>query len=310
MKKLKVIFMGTPEIAVPFLENLIDKVDVLLVVTKPDQKIGRKKILTASPIKQIALKHGIKVFQPSKVKNDFDLIKKLQPDLIITFAFGEILPVDVLNIPQFGAINVHASLLPKYRGSAPIQRAILNGDKETGVTLMYMNQYMDEGDIIASEKVSILENDNLQDLTSKLSIAAVELFNRCFDLIINNNIKRIKQNNDIATYAPPIKRSDELLDFNDSVINIYNKIRAFSPQPLSYFKIDDLEIKVIKASYKKKEKAKPGCITEIDKCHLGIDAKDGIIYLDKIKPFGKKEMDIVSFLNGINKEKLKGKKVC
>ena len=301
--------MGTPFVAVPILEMLIENTNVVLVVTKPDKEVGRKRKLQASPVKEVAIKNNIPVFQPVKVKNDFQIIKDLKPDLIITCAFGEIISEDILNIPKKGALNIHASLLPKYRGASPIQGALLNGEKETGVTLMYMDKGMDTGDIIDSKSFPITINDNVETLHDKVSKVGQELLLKNLPNIINGTNKRYKQDDNKATYTKIIKREDELLDFNNNCIDVFNKIRAFSPWPLSYFILDGLEIKVIKAEYEIKKNTKPGIISVLNKHSFGIDCKCGTIYLQRVKPFGKKEMDITSFINGIKDKNIIGKKV-
>lgn len=309
MKKTKVIFMGTPDFSVPVLEVLIKNTTVELVVTQPDKEVGRKKEIKKSPVKILAESHNIPVFQPVKIRNDYEVIKEIKPDLIITCAYGQIIPQEVLDVPKYGAINIHASLLPKYRGSAPIQWAMINGDNETGITLMYMDAGMDTGDMIAKKTCLIDKNDNIETLHNKLSVMGSSLLLEYLPVLIGNSVPREKQNDNLATYAPMIKREDEHLNFDEIGINVINKIRALSPWPLSYFILDEQEIKVIKAKFVSKSNTKPGLISEVRKKELGIDVKDGIIYLEIIKPFGKKEMNIINFLNGINKETLKGKYV-
>ena len=301
--------MGTPDIAVPILKMLIDKTNVLLVVSKPDKEVGRKRVIEYTPVKKAALENNIQVFQPDKVKNDFEIIKKLKPDIIITCAFGEIISEEILNIPRLGALNVHASLLPKYRGSSPIQASLLNGDDVTGVTLMYMDKGMDTGDIIKQREIVIDEEDNVLSLSNKMAIVGKELLEEELPLIMEGKNSRVKQNNEEATYTKMINREDEKLDFNESYMKVFNKIRAFSPFPLAYFVLDGVEIKVIKASCRENEDSKAGYVREITKHTFGIDAKCGTIYLEVVKPMGKKEMDITSFINGIDKDKLIGMKV-
>lgn len=160
MKNIKVVFMGTPEFAVPILKSLIDVYDVIGVVTQPDKEVGRNKVLTPSPIKKEALNNGIKVFQPRRIRKEYEDIINLKPDIIITCAYGQIIPSIILNLPRLGCINVHASLLPELRGGAPLQRAIMNGYKETGITIMYMDEKMDTGDIISQEKIAITNEDS------------------------------------------------------------------------------------------------------------------------------------------------------
>ena len=300
MKNKNVVFMGTPDFAVPVLKMLIEKTNVIMVVTKPDKRVGRNKELTFSPVKKVALENNIPVFQPIKIKNDYEKLTEGKIDLIVTCAYGQIIPKEVLNLPKYGCINVHASILPKYRGSAPIQWAIINGDKETGVTIMYMDEGMDTGDIISISKMAITSYDNVGTMHDKLSILGAQALEKELKSIFDGSAIRIKQGND-WTLAPMIKREDEHLNFNDYGENIINRIRAFNPWPLANILIDDKEIKIIEAEFKKEKVNKANCMI-INKNKLGISCLDGIIYLKKIKPFGKKEMNIESYLNGINKE--------
>lgn len=308
MKDKNVVFMGTPDFAVPVLKMLIEKTNVIMVVTQPDKEIGRKKEIKYSPVKQIAINHNIAIFQPSKIRLDYEPLKKLDIDLIVTCAFGQILPREILELPKYGAINVHASILPKYRGSAPIQWALLNGDKTTGVTIMYMDEGMDTGDIIISKEIPINDADNVGTLHDKLSILGKDTLENVLESIFNKTNTRIKQG-DNYTLAPKLTREDEHINFNNNGRDIINKIRAFNPWPLANIIIDNKEIKVIEAELVKKDVNKVGEIVDITKDKLGISCNDGIIYLEKIKPMGKKEMDIKSFLNGIDKKEYLGKKV-
>lgn len=302
MKDIKVVFMGTPDFSLAPLKVLIEKTNVVLVVTKPDAEVGRKRILTPSPVKKLALENNIPVFTPNSIKKDYQAILDVEPDLIVTCAYGKIIPKILIDYPKYGCVNIHASLLPKYRGAAPIQWSLINGDKETGITLMYMDEFMDTGDIIDIAKYEIKDNDDIGTLHDELSIIGSELLDKNLEYLVSGNVKRIKQDDNLATYAPMIEREMEELDFNDSVININNKIRAFSPWPLTRTKINGEEIKVIKAYYKKEK-------SEINKLYvtkdsLGVGAKDGIIYFEIIKPIGKNAMEIKNYLNG-KKELLK-----
>lgn len=308
MKDKNVVFMGTPEFAVPVLEMLIEKTNVIMVVTQPDKIVGRKKEIKFSPVKEVAIKHNIEVFQPSKIRLDYEPLKDLDIYLIVTCAFGQILPKEVLDLPKYGSINVHASILPKYRGSAPIEYAIMNGDKKTGVTIMYMDEGMDTGDIIKISKLSIEDNDTGGSIHDKLSILGKDTLECTLKDIFNGNITRIKQGDEFSI-APKITREDEHIDFNNNGINIINKIRAFNPSPLANIIIDNKEIKVLAAKFVKKDVNKVSEIVEIDKDKLGISCKDGIIYLSTVKPMGKNIMDIKSFLNGIDKKSYLRKKV-
>ena len=308
MKDKNVVFMGTPEFAVPVLEMLIEKTNVIMVVTQPDKIVGRKKEIKFSPVKEVAIKHNIEVFQPSKIRLDYEPLKDLDIDLIVTCAFGQILPKEVLDLPKYGSINVHASILPKYRGSAPIEYAIMNGDKKTGVTIMYMDEGMDTGDIIKISKLPIEDNDTGGSIHDKLSILGKDTLECTLKDIFNGNITRIKQGDEFSI-APKITREDEHIDFNNNGINILNKIRAFNPSPLANIIIDNKEIKVLAAKFVKKDVNKVSEIVEIDKDKLGISCKDGIIYLSTVKPMGKNIMDIKSFLNGLDKKSYLRKKV-
>jgi methionyl-tRNA formyltransferase len=296
MKNVRVVFMGTPDFALNALKVLIEKTNVVLVVTKPDAYVGRKKILTPSPVKKLALDNNIPVFTPQSIKKEYQSVIDANPDLIVTCAYGKIIPKVLLDYPKYGCINIHASLLPKYRGAAPIQWSLINGEEKTGVTLMYMDEEMDTGDIIDSIEYQIKDTDDIGSLHDNLSILGSKLLASNLDSIINGNIKRIKQDNTKATYAPMITREMEELDFNSDVKAIYNKIRAFSPWPLAKTKLFDEEVKIIKAHYEitKSEVQK----VYLTKDSLGIGCINGIIYFDVIKPVGKSEMNIKNYLNG------------
>ncbi len=310
MKDLKVIFMGTPDFAVPVLQKLIENTNVVLVVTQPDKLVGRKQVLTPTPVKVEAEKHHIPVFQPPKIKSDYNAILNTEADIIITCAYGQIIPKEILDYPRLGCINVHASLLPKYRGGAPIHWCLLKGDEKTGVTIMYMDVKMDNGDIISQVEYEIKECDNVGTLHEKLSLLGANLLIDTLPSIVNGTNQRIKQNISEVTFAYNIKREEERLDFNKKGIEIINHIRGLNPWPLANFLLNDTEFKVMEASFEPKEIQKEtGTIVEVTKNTFGITCLDGIIYLERIKPFGKKEMKIADYLNGIDKEKLIGKKV-
>ena len=301
---IKTVFMGTPEFAVPILDTLIKNTEVVLVVTQPDKYVGRKKVLTFSPIKERALENNIPIFQPTKIRLDYAEIEKYQPDLIVTCAYGQIVPKGVLDIPKLGCINVHASLLPKYRGGAPIQHAIMNGEKETGITIMYMDEGMDTGDMIEKKSVLIEKDDTLRTLSLKLSKVGSALLERVLPTIIDGTNKRVKQEDNMATYARIIKREDEHLDFHKSALEIYNQVRALSPEPLANFILNGEEIKVIEGYVGEDTKKEVGCICEIKKDAIGIACSDKIYYVTKLKPFSKKEMGVRDYLNGVKKENL------
>ena len=246
MKKINVVYMGTPDFAVLPLKLLNEIANVVLVVTKKDAYVGRKKVLSKSPVKLLAEDLGLEVFTPDNIKEEYQVILDRKPDLIVTCAYGKIIPKVLIDYPKYGCVNIHASLLPKYRGAAPIQWALMNGEKETGVTLMYMDEFMDTGDIIDTITYQIKELDDVSTLHDKLSSLGRDLLAKNFPNLISGNVTRVKQDDSLATYAKMIDRSLEELDFNTSVINVYNKIRAFSPWPLCKTKVFDEEIKVIK----------------------------------------------------------------
>lgn len=305
MKDFKVVFMGTSEFAVPILEALIENTNVLLVVSQPDAYVGRKHILTPTPVKSVALKHGIEVFQPTKLKDDYKRIKEVDPDIIITCAYGQIVPEVILNLPDYGCINVHASLLPEYRGGAPIHHAIINGEEKTGITIMYMDKKLDTGNIINSKECSITLDDDVGTLHDKLSKLGADLLIKTLPSIKEGTNFDIKQDNEMATYAYNITREDEHLNFNKTSKEVYNQVRGLHPWPLANTIIDDLEVKVLKCHIGPKiSDLSPGTIAILNKKELGIATKDGIIYLEKVKPFGKKEMEITDYINGLNKEKI------
>lgn len=308
MKDKNVVFMGTPDFATPVLEMLIKNTNVVMVVCQPDKEVGRKREIVYSPVKTLALNNNIPVFQPKKIRTDFKELEKLDIDLIVTCAYGQIIPKEVLDLPKCGCVNVHASILPKYRGSAPMEWAIINGDKETGVTIMYMDEGMDTGDIIKIAKVPISDTDTLGTIHDVLSILGRDTLESVLPDLFSGNAKRIKQPDDF-TLAPRIKREDERIDFNNKGAYIVNKVRALNPKPLSNIVIDNNEIKVLKVRFKEGNVSKTGVIEVINKMELGISCQDGIIYLETIKPSGKKEMNITSYLNGVDKEKLAGELV-
>ena len=309
MKDLKVVFMGTPDFAVPVLKELIEKTNVVLVVTKEDKEVGRKKILTPSPVAVEAASHGIEVFKPHRLKNDYQLILDKDPDIIITCAYGQIVPVPVLEYPSLGCINVHASLLPKYRGASPITAAIMAGEEKTGITIMYMEEGLDTGNIIHAAEISIDEEDTGGSLSEKLSILGAELLMKTLPSIIDETNFSLAQNEEEATYVGLLKREDERIDFHDTAKNIVNKIRALNPEPLANILIDNEEWKILKAEIGENQKGEIGLISEVGKDYFSINCQDGSIKVLEIKPFGKKNMTVKDFLNGYKKENLINKKV-
>ncbi len=308
MKDLRVVFMGTPDFAVPVLEKLVLNTKVVLVVSQPDKCVGRKRELVPTPIKKKALEYNIPVFQPEKVKFDYEEIVLARPDIIITCAYGQIIPKVLLDLPRLGCINVHASLLPYLRGGAPLHHAIIDGYKETGVTIMYMDEAMDTGDIISSVTYPLKDNDTVGTVHDNLMEMGANLLMETLPSIIKGTNKRIKQDNSKATYAYNISRSDEHLDFSGSGLLVERKVRGLNPWPLANTLFDDEEIKII-SGYFVLGKSIPNKINVVTKDSLGIGCSDGIYYVTALKPSGKKVMDIKSYLNGIDKDKLLAKKI-
>lgn len=307
MKDLRVIFMGSPLFSVPVLEALYNNVNVVGVVTAPDAYVGRKKVLTMCPVKEKAVRLGLKVYSPIKLRSDYEFIKELNPDMIITCAYGQILSEDILNIPKVGCFNLHGSLLPKYRGGAPIHYALLNGDDVTGITLMYMDKGMDSGDMIAKEEVEIEDNDNIETLTNKLSVIASKMIIKYLPSLIDGTNNREKQDDKLVTFSPIITREDEHLDFNKSAEEIYNRFRMLSPSPLPNIKIDDIEYKIAECRIVDAS-GKISYVVSKDKNSFTVMAQDKGIMITKIKPIGKNIMNVRDFFNGYHEE-IVGKEV-
>ncbi len=306
---MKVVFMGTPDFAVPILEGLIENYEVVGVVSQPDKRVGRHQEIVPTPIKKKAQENNILVLQPEKIKKDYEKIIELNPDMIVTCAYGQIIPKELLDYPKLGCINVHASLLPKLRGGAPIHRAILEDYQKTGVTIMYMDVGMDTGDIISYKETKILDEDNLESLHDRLSMMGKELLLETIPSIIDGTNVRMKQNEDEVTYGYNIKREEEHLDFTKTTREIFNQIRGLSPVPASYAILDSSEIKIYSArigdkTYKDKQ---CGEICTIYKDGIGVSTKDGEIIITSIKPAGKKKMKVSDYLNGKRNDSLIGK---
>ena len=301
MKNLKVVFMGTPTFSVPILEELIKETSVVLVVSQPDREKDRKGTLLPTPIKEIAQKNNIDIYQPINIKTDYQKIIDYNPDIIITCAYGQIIPEQLLKYPKYGCINVHGSLLPKLRGGAPIHHAIINGDKYTGITIMYMDKKMDSGDIISQEKIEILPEDNLDSLYEKMSYLGKKLLIKTLPTIIDGTNTRIKQKEEDVTFGLNITKEEEKIDFNMPSINIYNLIRGLSTIPGAYCLIDNKRIKIYKSELTNfKSISEPGRIEKIDKTGIYVNTSDNIIKLTDIKLEGKKRCLVKDFINGID----------
>ena len=309
MKDLRVVFMGTPDFAVPVLKYLIDNTNVVLVVSKVDAYVGRHRILTPSPVKKVALDNNIPVFTPHRLRDEYQEVIDKKPDIIITCAYGQIVPEILLETPRLKCINVHASLLPKYRGASPISKCIMDSENTTGITIMYMDKTLDTGNIIYQKSIDVTEKDTLGTLTEKLSELGAITLSEVLSSIINGTNASIKQNDELSSYASIIKREDEELKFNKSVIDVYNHIRSLNPSPLANVKINGEEWKIVEAEIGSSKIGEVGIISEVNKDSFGINCEDGVILIKVIKPAGKKIMDVKSFFNGYDKNKLLNIKV-
>ena len=308
MKNIKVIFMGTPTFAVPVLEKLIEETNVVLVVSQPDREKDRKGNVLPTPTKQIAKTNNIEVYQPSKIKEEYQKIIDINPDIIITCAYGQIIPEIILNCPKLGCINVHGSLLPKLRGGAPIHHAIINGDKTTGITIMYMDKKMDSGDIISQEEIEIKEDDILDTLYEKMSYLGADLLIKTLPSIIDGTNERIKQDEKQVTFGYNITKEEEKIDFNNDSISIHNRIRGLSSTPGAYCFLEEKRLKIYNSIItKEKSNKEPGTIINIDKTGILISTNDYNIKLLDIKLEGKKRCLVQEFINGIKKENYIGK---
>lgn len=300
MEKIKVVFMGTPTFAVPILEKLIENYHVILVVSQPDKEKDRKGHLLETPIKKLALANNIEVYQPAKIKEEYQYIIDKQPDIIITCAYGQIIPEALLNYPKYGCINVHGSLLPKLRGGAPIHHAIINGEKETGITIMYMDKAMDSGDIISQKALPILPEDNLDTLYEKMSLLGANLLQETLPDIIAGKNNRIKQDEKLVTFGYNITKEEEKINFNNSSLEIHNQIRGLSSIPGAYCYLDEKRLKIYASTLTNdKSKDTPGTISKIDKTGIYLSTKDNLLKITDIKLEGKKRCLVSDFVNGI-----------
>ncbi len=302
-KHKKVVFMGTPDFSTRILKDLHEVYPVSLVVTQPDKYVGRKKILTYSPVKQTALELGIDVFQPKNIKQDYERILHENPDIIITAAYGQIIPQIILDAPKFGAINVHGSLLPSLRGGAPIQRSIKRLHNTTGITVMYMAMKMDSGDIISQRSIPILKDDTSGTLFEKLSYIGSDLLLDTLPSIFAGTNERRAQDEFNVTYAYNLKRDEEKIDWDLSAEMIDAHIRAFTPTPTCYTTIDNKQLKVLQVTYKiglnEENLNKPnGSIVNVGQDSIGVKVSNGLINIFEVQLAGKKRQDVKTFMNG------------
>lgn len=310
----KIVFMGTPAFSVPILEALIaGKYEILAVVTQPDRPVGRKKVMTQTPVKLAALKHGLLVLQPEKITGsvEMDKIIEMQPDLLITAAFGQFLPQKLLNAPKHGAINVHASLLPKYRGGAPVHYALINGEKETGVTIMYMEKKMDAGAILSQRSLEITKKDDVGTLFNRLSALGKELLIDTLPDLLAGKIKPIIQDEEKVTFSPNIKPEEEIIDWTKEAEEVDCQVRGMRPWPGAYTIIDDIRVKIWDTTVlEEKTSEKPGVINRIEKSALVISCGNHTaIQINELQPAGKSRMTTMAYLTGIGSQLTIGEKV-
>lgn len=303
---VNIVFMGTPAFAVPSLEALLKEgYRVVGVVTQPDRPQGRKKVLTPTPVKEAALRHGLPVLQPQRLRapEAVEELASLKPDLIVTAAYGQILPKSVLDLPKYGCLNVHGSLLPKYRGGAPIQRSIINGEKETGVTLMYMAEGLDTGDMIAKTVVPIEDEDTAGTIFEKLSVVGAELLIRQLPMILDGTAERIPQNDEESTYAANLTREDEKIDWHATSREIFNRVRGLVPFSGGFTTWNDEVFKVWAVakpgvgSVDAPGQA-PGTVLDLSPAGIEVQTGDGSVLLTRVQPAGKKAMDASEFIRG------------
>ncbi|MEK4474092.1 methionyl-tRNA formyltransferase [Paenibacillus sp. FSL R7-0048] len=301
---MKIVFMGTPAFAVPSLQMLVDEgYEVVAVITQPDRPQGRKKILAPSPVKEAALALGLPVLQPERMRRP-EAVAELaayEPDLIVTAAYGQILPKAVLDLPRNGCVNVHGSLLPKYRGGAPIQRSIINGEKVTGVTLMYMAEGLDTGDMISRVEVAIEDEDTSGILFEKLSLAGRDLLKSEMPRLVSGKVQAVQQEDSEATYAPNLNREDERLDWNASSRDNYNRIRGLVPFSGAFTLWNGETFKAWASKLPEEQKASdsaPGTVLSVTEQGVEVKTGDGSLLLTTVQPAGKKAMSAADFSRG------------
>lgn len=299
-KSARIIFMGTPTISSYVLNRMLSSgYNVVALISQPDRPVGRKHIIEPTPTKEVALKYNIPVYQPEKIRKEYEFVKDIRPDLIITLAYGQILPEGLLNIPTKGCLNLHGSLLPKYRGAAPIQYALINNEEYTGMSLMEMTKEMDAGRVYNTKSLKINEEDNSSSLFNKLAEVAFDLLDESIDDYLSNNLVGKVQDESLVTFSPTIKKEEEHLDLSKDIKTIYGYIRALSDAPGAYLDSDIGKIKIYKSHIISNEiKGKIGEIIKCDKEGIFLQCSNGILSLLEIQKEGKGKMDYKSFANG------------
>jgi len=299
-ENIRTVFMGTPEFALPPLEGLIAAgVNLVGVYTQPDRPKGRGKKLAASPVKQLALEHDIPVFQPHKLRDPeaVEELRTLQPDLIIVVAYGQILPKEILDMPQYHCINVHASLLPKYRGAAPINKAIVDGETETGVTTMLMDVGLDTGDMLVKRSLKIGENETAGELHDRLAVLGREALDETLRLLCAGELVAEKQDDSLSCYAPMMKKEDGLIDWQKPARDIHNQVRGLDPWPGTYTYLDGDVLKIASTTVRE-ESGEAGTILAADKNGVLVAFGKGSVLIGALQLPGKKRLAAVNFLSG------------
>lgn len=305
--EIRLLFMGTPEISAKVLRTVINEgYNVIGIIAQPDRPVGRKGILEKVPTKMVAEEYNIPVFQPVKISKEYDFVRELKPDLILTIAYGQIVPQGLLDIPRLGCLNLHGSLLPKYRGAAPIQYALINNESVSGMTLMEMIDKMDAGKMYAKQEVIIDENDNSTSLFEKMGDAACQLVIDALPKYINGELPGEEQDENLVSFCPTIKPEQEKINLELGVKEINGWIRGLSDTPGAYFYLDNLKLKIYKAKViNDLVQGQIGEIVKADKNGLILQCKDGQLSILELQKEGKKRMDFKSFING--NQKLVGK---
>ncbi|MDT2705857.1 methionyl-tRNA formyltransferase [Enterococcus dispar] len=310
----KIVFMGTPAFSVPILEGLLESgYEVQAVVTQPDRPVGRKHVITPPPVKVAALKHDLLVLQPEKISGstEMDKIASLAPDLIVTAAFGQFLPEKLLQIPRLGAINVHASLLPKYRGGAPVHYAIMNGEDKTGVTIMEMIKKMDAGAIYSQAEIPITKTDDVGTMFEKLSTLGKDLLLNTLPELIQGTLEKTPQNEAQVTFSPNITREQEAIDWQKTADEIDNQVRGMRPWPIAFTTYRGVRWKIWDVTpLAETTDAAPGTIIKKDKSELFVACgKNTTLALKELQPAGKGKQDVQAFLNGVGQNVVQGEKL-
>ena len=295
---MRVVFMGTPDFAVSALECIINAGhDVIGVFTQPDKPVGRKQILTPSDVKNCALEHGIDVFQPKSLRNDesFELVKNLDPDVIVVAAYGKILPKNILDYPKYGCINIHGSLLPKYRGSAPIQWSVINGDKETGITIMQMDEGIDTGDSLMERAIPIGINDTAESMFEKLAALGGEMIVDALKTAEKGEFSPVKQDEALSSYAPMLNKDISVIDWNKPAVTVHNLIRGLYSWPVAFTYLGGKKLKILSSS-PCEDSGVPGSVISTEP--LTVACGEGAVIIKELQLEGKKRMDSKSFLIG------------